>query len=121
VRVSTKKLLRPAWDSVGNGASGTRARVGLSPTRPQKEDGVRIDPPASEPCANGTAPDATEAAAPPLDPAVDRSTFQGLRVLPVARFSVVAAKANSDVVVRPRLIAPAARSRIASSVSTGDT
>ena len=45
-----------------------RPRVGLSPTRPQQEAGIRIEPPPSEPCATGTSPAATAAAAPPDEP-----------------------------------------------------
>ena len=41
-----------------------RPWLGLSPTRPQHDAGMRIDPPPSLAWANGTIPDATAAAAP---------------------------------------------------------
>ena len=44
-------------------------------------------------------PEATAAAAPPLDPATPRKGSHGLAVRPVSRHSVVAAKASSEVVV----------------------
>ena len=54
----------------------------LSPTSPQHDAGMRIEPPPSEAWAIGTMPDATAAAAPPLDPPGTRSVFHGLRVGP---------------------------------------
>jgi hypothetical protein len=38
------------------------------PDRPQHEDGIRIDPPPSDPVARGTIPDAMAAALPPDEP-----------------------------------------------------
>src|SRR5215831_6971428 len=43
-------------------ATGTVPRPGLKPTTPQFADGMRIDPPPSEPRASGTRPAATAAA-----------------------------------------------------------
>ena len=43
---------------------------------------MRIEPPPSLACATGTIPDATAAAEPPLEPPVEWSRFQGLRVGP---------------------------------------
>ena len=48
--------------------SATRPRLGLWPTRPQHEAGMRIDPPPSLAWATGNMPEATADAAPPLDP-----------------------------------------------------
>ena len=50
------------------GASGTRSRCGLSPNRPHQPDGMRIEPPPSEPSASGASPAATAAPLPPLLP-----------------------------------------------------
>ena len=44
-----------------------RPRLGLSPTRPQHDAGMRIDPPPSLAWASGTMPLATAAAEPPLE------------------------------------------------------
>ncbi|GAA0977065.1 hypothetical protein GCM10009562_21170 [Nocardioides aquaticus] len=55
-----------------------RPRVGFSPTRPQQEAGIRIDPPPSDPCATGTRPAATAAAAPPDDPPAIRVRSHGV-------------------------------------------
>jgi hypothetical protein len=54
-----------------------------------------MEPPPSLPCAAGTAPAATIAADPPLDPPALRVTFHGLRVGPSFTFSVVALNASS--------------------------
>ncbi len=56
-----------------------RPRVGLRPTSPQQDAGMRIEPPPSDAWAIGTRPDATAAAAPPLEPPAIRSRSQGVR------------------------------------------
>src|SRR5262245_60764074 len=66
-------------------------------------------------------PDATAAAAPPLDPLVDRSGFQGLRVGPNRSGSHAGAMPNSGVFVLPRITSPAARRRTTSSWSNVET
>ena len=68
--------------SPNSGASDTRPRDGLSPTSPQHEAGMRIDPPPSLAWAIGTRPAATAAAEPPLDPPGERAVSHGLRVAP---------------------------------------
>ena len=50
------------------------------PYSPQSAEGMRIDPPPSEPIANGATPAATEAPEPALEPPDVMSRFQGLRV-----------------------------------------
>ena len=45
---------------------------------PQQLAGIRIEPPPSEPCATGTRPAATAAAAPPLDPPAIREVSHGV-------------------------------------------
>ena len=57
-----------------------RPRDGLMPTTPQQLDGIRIDPPPSEPSAIGQRQAATAAADPPLEPPAVLPRSQGLRV-----------------------------------------
>ena len=61
---------------------GTRPRVGLSPTSPQHDAGMRIEPPPSFACATATMPLATAAAEPPLEPPGVWPSFHGLCVGP---------------------------------------
>jgi hypothetical protein len=93
------------------GPLGTRLRLGLSPTRPQHDDGMRIDPPPSLACAIGAMPEATAAAAPPLDPPGVWSVFHGLRVTPSASLSVKDTAPNSGVAVLLNRTNPASSNR----------
>ena len=111
-------MLRPSQCSP-SGIFETRPRVGFIPTRPQHDAGIRIDPPPSEPVANGTIPAATAAAEPPEDPPGVRSGFHGLRVIPVASLAVHGKIVSSGTFVTPIGIAPAARSRRTTSASAG--
>src|SRR5262249_37785291 len=70
------------------GYIGTRAKVGLRPTSPQKLAGMRIEPAPSEPSASGANPAATAAAPPPVEPPGVRVGSQGLRDSPKSRLSV---------------------------------
>jgi hypothetical protein len=64
---------RPAKASRTRG-QGSCGSGGLETRRPPPiHAGIRIEPPASLPCAIRTAPAATAAAEPPLDPPADRS------------------------------------------------
>ena len=56
--------------------------VGISPTRPQKAAGCRIEPPVSVPSDHGASPAATTAAEPPDEPPGTRVWSHGLRVGP---------------------------------------
>src|SRR6202161_4471416 len=78
---------------------------------PQKVARFRIEPAPSGPSASGPMPDATAAAAPPLDPPVVRAGSHGLRVTPVSGLSVTPFQPNSGVVVFPSSTAPCSRSR----------
>ena len=62
--------------------------VGFSPTSPQSDAGIRIEPPPSVAVATRTSPAARAAAEPPLEPPGEYCGFQGLRVTPVSRFAV---------------------------------
>ena len=65
---------------------GTRPSEGFIPDSPQHDDGMRIEPPPSDPVAKGTIPEAMAAALPPDDPPGVCSRFQGFRVWPNTRF-----------------------------------
>ena len=84
VRVSTPSQARPAPTSPRSGPIETRPALGLSPTSPQHDAGIRIDPPRSLPSASATMPEATAAALPPDEPPLERSVRQGFRVSAVA-------------------------------------
>src|SRR3954452_15469879 len=66
-----------------------------------------MEPPPSLAWATATMPEATAAAAPPLDPPADRSGSHGLRVGSYAMGSVVIVVPNSGVAVRPSTTRPA--------------
>src|SRR3981189_619709 len=115
----------PGSQASGIGQFGVSPGVGLIPTMPQNEAGIRIEQPNSVPCASGTMPVATATADPPEEPAGLNAGFQGLRVTPNTSLKVLApapnaAAANSGVLVLPSPIAPAAfRPRTASASSAG--
>lgn len=90
---------------------GTRPSEGLNPLRPHTAEGMRIDPPPSEPVHSGTMPAATAAADPPLEPPALRLRSHGLRVEPNRAFVVSALCPSSGVLVLPTTTHPAARSR----------
>ncbi len=77
-RVSTPPIASAA-PSTPCGPGLTRPRLALKPTSPHALAGIRSEPPPSEPWAAGTMPDATAAAAPPLDPPADRLRSHGVR------------------------------------------
>ncbi len=79
---------------------------------PQTAAGWRIEPPVSVPIASGASYAATDAAEPPEEPPGTRDRSQGLRVGPNAEFSVEEPIANSSMLVLPRMMAPARRSRL---------
>src|SRR5260370_39639653 len=61
-------LTWPGSQASGIGQFGVSPGVGRMPTMPQNDAGIRIEPPKSVPCAKGTIPVATAAAAPPDEP-----------------------------------------------------
>src|SRR5919109_1633987 len=85
--------------------------VGRSPTRPQSAAGCLIEPPVSEPSAQGARPPATAAAEPPDEPPGTRSGSQGLWEGPNPEFSVEEPIANSSKFVFPRSGRPASLHR----------
>ena len=91
--------------------SGIVPVVVLITESPHRDPGIRIDPPPSLPVASGTIPEASAAADPPDEPPGERSRFQGLLVTPQCGLMVSPYQPNSGVVVLPRTMQPAARSR----------
>src|SRR6478735_5278003 len=114
-RSPTLRAIGPPTEVVshwfGLGHSGTRPNEGRSPTTPQNDAGLRSEPPMSDPSASGTIPDASAAAAPPLDPPAERDGSTGLRVTPKTVLNVWDPAANSGTLVLPTNTAPALRTR----------
>src|SRR6202042_3814971 len=102
---------KPPQPSPRSGPSGFRARVGFNPNTPHAEAGMRIEPPPSLACATGRMRAAPAAAAPPDEPPGECAGFQGLRVGPNRRHSVVGSKPNSGVALLPKIVTPALRNR----------
>jgi hypothetical protein len=88
---------------------------------PQSAAGCLIEPPVSEPSAQGARPAATAAADPPEEPPGTRLGSQGLCVGPYAEFSVDEPIANSSMLVLPRTGRPASRQRAATVESNSGT
>lgn len=99
------------------GSCDIRARVGFTVKSPQQEAGMRRLPPPSAPCATGTRPAATAAAAPLLEPPGLRSRSHGLRVAANLTLSLDIVEPNSGMCVFPGMTAPAARRRATTSES----
>src|SRR5688500_16559218 len=99
VRLTQCSTLRLA--SARTGPRDVRPWLGLSPTSPHADAGIRMLPPPSDALANGTIPLATAAAAPPLEPPGVRSRSQGLRVGPHAIGCVHGRLPISGLLVRP--------------------
>jgi len=83
----------------------------LSPTRPQNDAGIRIDPPPSAPSAIGQSPEATAAAEPLEEPPVARAGSYGFRAAPWCGLSPVTPIPISCMFALPISRAPALRSR----------
>ena len=119
----TVRLTQSSTDSAVSsriGPSEILPWLGFSPTSPQHEAGMRMEPPPSLACANGTMPLATAAAEPPLDPPGERLMSQGLWVAPQASGSVVGTLPSSGLLVRPAITKPASRKRLTNVVSASE-
>src|SRR4030081_3314996 len=101
----------PAQPSPRSGPSGLRARVGFNPNTPDAEAGMRIEPPPSLAWAAGRMRAATAAPAPPDEPPEECARFQGFRVGPNSRDSVVGINPNSGLELFPKIVIPALRKR----------
>src|SRR5437763_10885404 len=88
---------------------------------PHNDAGWRTDPPVSDPRAAGTMRAATAAAEPPEEPPATRDGSHGFRVGPNAECSVEEPIANSSRFVFAAIAAPAARSRLITVASNGET
>jgi hypothetical protein len=108
-RVNALTVVKPRQASPSMGQVGVRPRVGLRPTRPQHNAGIRIEPPPSEAWAKGAMRAAIAAPEPPLEPPGVRLTSQGLRQTPSASGSVTGARPNSGVLVLATNTSPALR------------
>src|SRR6201747_2176421 len=104
----------PPQPSPRSGPSGLRARVGFRPNTPDAEAGMRIEPPPSLAWARGRIRAATAAPAPPDEPPEECAGFQGLRVGPCSRDSVVGISPNSGLELLPKTVTPVSRKRCAS-------
>jgi hypothetical protein len=80
----TVRAIGPITDSmvtsVATGPRDTLPRLGLRPTSPHTDAGMRIEPPPSLACAKGTRRPATADAAPPEDPPASRPVSHGVTV-----------------------------------------
>src|SRR5215471_15027707 len=104
---------KPPQPSPRSGPNGLRARVGFMPNTPQADEGMRMEPPPSLACATGRMRAATAAAAPPDEPPEECARFQGFRVGPCRRGSVVGISPNSGLALFPKMVMPAPRKRCA--------
>ena len=94
----------PTCASVGvadTGKIGTRPNWALIPKIPDRDAGIRMEPPPSVPRAIVVMPAAILAAAPALDPPGVLLRSHGLQVIPVKGESPTALHPNSLVVVLP--------------------
>ena len=87
----------------------SRPRVGLRPTSPLTDAGIRIEPPPSLAWASGTAPAATSAADPAELAPATCSVDQGLRTAPSRGCSAAALKPYSESWLLPSGTSPVAR------------
>jgi hypothetical protein len=102
------------------GQAGTRPKVAFSPISPLKLEGMRTEPPPSVPMASGPSPAATAAPAPPDEPPGVRSSFQGLRLMPLSGESVTPLWPYSELVLWANTMAPASRRRATAGASASD-
>src|SRR5436190_4853585 len=105
-RAITPRVERWCQPGALGSAVGTRPNEGFSPESPVADDGMRIEPPPSDPVAMGTIPAARAADVPPDEPPGVRSRSHGLRVIPNVGLSVCGFRPNSGVLVLPRTTAP---------------
>src|SRR5205814_6776926 len=102
-------------------AEGRRPAAGLKPTTRQKGGGTRTGPARSRPRLPAVMHPAPAAPHPPLEPPGVRVSSCGLFVRPKTGLSALYSSANSDVLVLPSMIAPAARSRATAGASARGT
>src|SRR4029077_7219822 len=99
-------------NSIGNApVYGTRPWVGLGPTVPHHELGLRTEPPSPPRVARSTSPEATRAALPDDEPPVVRSLSHGFLTGPVTDVWLPPEKQRSSQTDLPVMVAPAPSSR----------
>src|SRR5207253_3367708 len=118
VLATTPLVDRPAQSSPNSGPLEIRPRDGLSPTMPQQEAGIRIEPPPSPPCPSAQRLAATAAAAPPLEPPAVRLLSMGFRAGGNIGPSVTGRVPNSGAFVFPRMTALSYFKRTKAKLST---
>src|SRR3989475_7639928 len=101
LRAMTPLVASPAQSSPRSGPLEMRPREGFSPTTPQQDAGIRIEPPPSPPWLRAHKPAATAAAAPPLEPPAVRVVSTGFRAGGNIRPSVIGRDPNSGAFVFP--------------------
>ena len=84
------RVLRWCQSGAWGPPDGMRPSDGLKPDRPHADDGMRIEPPPSDPVARGTMPAAMAAALPPEEPPGLWARSHGLWVDPNKAFTVSA-------------------------------
>jgi len=120
---STQRAIAHTVSSVNESgkapSSGVRDCVLLKPTRAHSAAGTRIEPPVSEPRPATARPSATETAAPDDEPPGMRATAAsaGLRGGPRCGLMPTPENANSVMLVRPMIAAPAWRRRVTAAAS----
>src|SRR5882724_13614994 len=88
------------------------------PNTPENAAGMRIEPAPSVPMCSDPRLSSAAAAAPPEEPPGVRSSFHGLRVMPVSGEWQAPIQPNSGSVVLPRITAPLSRKRATAGASS---
>src|SRR3989442_1433029 len=105
------RAIGPVWSSVSSIGKtpvyGTRPYVGLRPTAPEKELGIRIDPPWSPPIAMSHSPTATSAALPLEEPPAERFVACGFSTGPVPEVGLPPEKQRWSHTSSPTISPPA--------------
>src|SRR5699024_9626262 len=96
--LNAKSIAAPCHCLPTTDPTAVRSRVGFNPPKLVNDAGIRIDPSPSLAPATGTTPEATSAAAPPLEPPGEYILFHGLCAGPKSSGSVIFLRANSGVV-----------------------
>ena len=82
LRAIGPRVLRWCQPGACGPPEGMRPREGLNPESPHSDDGMRMEPPPSEPVASGTMPAAMAAALPPDEPPGLQARSHGFLVAP---------------------------------------
>ena len=105
----------------GRMSLATSPGEGRKPTTPHSADGVRSEPPVSDPVHSGNMSQAKAAADPPEDPPAFSSGLKGLPVAPQTGLRLLPPAPMSGVLVLAVTMAPASRRRATSETSFSGT